>query len=611
MDQLTAHAPSDSSSPSSSPYAIDVHPNAQCLQIDLNHENRQKIATKPIHALAEFLHRHGVRQNHIIAVDSPLRPELPTLWLAAQQLHAITLFFPTDLSKAQQREAIQNADDQNHALTCIITAHPIEHLLDILPPSSAVPRLVIPLHPNATLSIENNLKNTLENNLENNLEIVPFDRIIQTPIASENNDLESQKTNPIQTAPPTANASLSSDDNAAVSPKTPTGSPIIAMTYSQGAHQPPRQIQLSASFLRAQARDIKQILALHTDSRIFFDLSSIQTITLSVLTAALSAGATFIVPTNDLAILHILQQSQSDIAFIRPHQLCALVDHIQKDIPKNHPIRAHYQKLSLKLLKLRKRHHLPLNWQKKWIEFACLNPWRERFCPKLKTVISYGNHFKTHSAECLNLLDIDVMNAFSTADAGIVHLHTFNGNGNFLPSVQHEIRNGILYVKTDDSDFIDTHDLIVQDARNGLCSLSNFSVTLDNGKIIDVSPLRQILKRLPIIDEVFIFGDNRPFLSALIYLDPHSLQSFANARKLPELPFDKLAQSPDIYAHIKAAVDLLNHSRPPLENIRKFALIPTPLDHDPVVLSPCRRARFTEIENFYKNLIHSFYDNFF
>lgn len=597
MDQFTAHASSDVSSPSSSPYAIDVHGGAQCLQFDTNQAHMQTIAPESIRALAECLYRHGVRPNHIIIVDMPLRPELPIIWLAAQQLHAVSLFFPTDFSKDQRRDAIQNADTHNHALTCIVTANP-DHLIDILPPASADTRLVIALDP-------------ILNPTDNNLEIYPFERILQTPMTTEGDDLETKNNGEINTEQGTPDFSLDSNDHASDAPLPPHDHPIIAITYSQGAHQPPRQIQLSAAFLRAQACDIQHILTLTPDSRIFFDLPSIQTITLSVLVAALSAGAAFITPTDDDAIPHILQQSQADIAFIRPHQLCSLVAHIQKDTPKNHPIRAHYQKLSLKLLKLRKRHALPLNWQKKWIEYTCLNPLREKFYPKLKTVISYGNHFKTHSAEYLNLLDIDVMNAFSTADAGIVHLHTFNGNGNFLPSVQHQIRNGILFIKTDDTDFIDTHDLVVQDERNGLCSLSNFSVTLDNGKIIDVSPLRQILKRLPIIDEVFIFGDNRPFLSALIYLAPDPLKSFATARKLPDLPFEKLAQSPDVYAHVKATVDLLNHSRPPLENIRKFALLPTPLDDDPVVLSPCRRARFTEIENFYKNLIHSFYENFF
>ena len=73
-----------------------------------------------------------------------------------------------------------------------------------------------------------------------------------------------------------------------------------------------------------------------------------------------------------------------------------------------------------------------------------------------------------------------------------------------------------------------------------------------------------------------MIGDRRPYLVALITLDPEEAPALAQALGLEEADLPSLAQNEKVRAEVQKAVDEVNSHVGRVEQIKKFAI----LDHD-------------------------------
>jgi long-chain acyl-CoA synthetase len=95
------------------------------------------------------------------------------------------------------------------------------------------------------------------------------------------------------------------------------------------------------------------------------------------------------------------------------------------------------------------------------------------------------------------------------------------------------------------------------------------------GKNISPTNLENDLKQSPLISQAVVYGDRRPYLVALVTLDPEVAEKFASEHGLPtDLP--SLAQHPDVIAAVQAVVDEVNERYARVEQIKRFVV----LDHD-------------------------------
>jgi len=74
------------------------------------------------------------------------------------------------------------------------------------------------------------------------------------------------------------------------------------------------------------------------------------------------------------------------------------------------------------------------------------------------------------------------------------------------------------------------------------------------GKNISPANLEAALKTVPLIGQACAIGDQRPFVSALVVLDPEAAQVWAKAHNLANLSLRELAENPEIVAEVEAGV---------------------------------------------------------
>src|SRR6202012_2630630 len=98
-------------------------------------------------------------------------------------------------------------------------------------------------------------------------------------------------------------------------------------------------------------------------------------------------------------------------------------------------------------------------------------------------------------------------------------------------------------------------------------------IITSSGKNIAPAGLEQLLLESEFISNVIVYGDQRPFLVALITIDPAAVHSAPVVRSTaPDI--DDLIASTGVWTLIQQAVDRANArvSRP--EQVKKFALLP-------------------------------------
>ena len=119
------------------------------------------------------------------------------------------------------------------------------------------------------------------------------------------------------------------------------------------------------------------------------------------------------------------------------------------------------------------------------------------------------------------------------------------------------------------------------------------------GKNVAPAPLEDRLRAHPLISQAVVVGDARPFIAALITLDPEAVTQWATERGLGDVPMTELAENADLRAVIQSAVDDANRSVSRAESIREFALLPEDLTIAAGELTPTLKVRRAVVEKHY------------
>jgi long-chain acyl-CoA synthetase len=94
------------------------------------------------------------------------------------------------------------------------------------------------------------------------------------------------------------------------------------------------------------------------------------------------------------------------------------------------------------------------------------------------------------------------------------------------------------------------------------------------GKNVAPAVLEDRLRSHPLISQCMVVGDNKPFIAALITIDPDAIKGWAAANKKEGASISDLAKDPTLQAVIQTAVDETNKAVSRAESIRKFTILP-------------------------------------
>ncbi|MFJ8139251.1 AMP-dependent synthetase/ligase [Streptomyces sp. NPDC096013] len=114
----------------------------------------------------------------------------------------------------------------------------------------------------------------------------------------------------------------------------------------------------------------------------------------------------------------------------------------------------------------------------------------------------------------------------------------------------------------------------------------------NGGKNVSPAVLEDRLRSRAPVGQCLVVGDNRPYVAALITLDPEALAHWLSVRGLPaDTPLADLVEDPRLRADVQKAVDHANQAVSRAESIRAFALIEGEFTEDNGLLTPSLKLR--------------------
>jgi long-chain acyl-CoA synthetase len=126
------------------------------------------------------------------------------------------------------------------------------------------------------------------------------------------------------------------------------------------------------------------------------------------------------------------------------------------------------------------------------------------------------------------------------------------------------------------------------------------------GKNITPANLEAEIKQHPLVSQCVVIGDRRPYLVALVTLDPEEAVKFAKENGLPESP-ETVAASDQVKAALDEHVETINQKFARVEQVKKIKVLPQDLSQEGGELTPTLKVKRNVVADKYENEIEALY----
>jgi long-chain acyl-CoA synthetase len=171
-------------------------------------------------------------------------------------------------------------------------------------------------------------------------------------------------------------------------------------------------------------------------------------------------------------------------------------------------------------------------------------------------------------------------------------------------------KNEAATAETFDGDWFKTGDIGSFDADGYLTITGRKKEILvtAGGKNVAPAFLEDPIRADPLIGQVVVVGDAKPFISALVTLDPEMLPMWLANNKLDTtLTLAEAAEHPAVISAVQAAIDRANERVSRAESIRKFKILPVEWTEASGHLTPKMSIKRHVIEHDFADAIESMY----
>ena len=169
------------------------------------------------------------------------------------------------------------------------------------------------------------------------------------------------------------------------------------------------------------------------------------------------------------------------------------------------------------------------------------------------------------------------------ADDGEVQVrgaNVFRGYHN-LPEKTAETFTADGWLKTGDLGSLD------EDGRLTITGRKKDIIITAGGKNVSPIPMEEEIAKCPIVEHAVVVGDGRPFIGALVTLDPEGLASWLPIIGQPaDLSLADAAALPQVREEIQPFVDRANATVSRAESVRKFVVLDTQFTQENSCLTP-------------------------
>ncbi|MFO0729238.1 MAG: long-chain fatty acid--CoA ligase [Myxococcota bacterium] len=127
------------------------------------------------------------------------------------------------------------------------------------------------------------------------------------------------------------------------------------------------------------------------------------------------------------------------------------------------------------------------------------------------------------------------------------------------------------------------------------------------GKNIAPQPIESALTRDPLIAEAVLIGDRRPYLVALLALEPAEVTALARAHQTPDDPAS-VAAIPAVKARLDRAMEGVNTELARFEQLKRWEVLPEAPTIESGLLTPTLKVKRRALEEHYRTLVDRLYE---
>lgn len=128
------------------------------------------------------------------------------------------------------------------------------------------------------------------------------------------------------------------------------------------------------------------------------------------------------------------------------------------------------------------------------------------------------------------------------------------------------------------------------------------------GKTVAPAPLEDWLRAHPLISQCLVVGDNRPFVTALVTLEPEGLAHWGQMTRKPNISREVLADDDELRGILQRAVVEANRLVSRAESIRRFRILTVDFTEESGHLTPSLKLRRAQIETDFASDIKALYE---
>ncbi|MEV5231390.1 AMP-dependent synthetase/ligase [Streptomyces pseudogriseolus] len=133
-------------------------------------------------------------------------------------------------------------------------------------------------------------------------------------------------------------------------------------------------------------------------------------------------------------------------------------------------------------------------------------------------------------------------------------------------------------------------------------------IVTSGGKNVSPSVLEDRLRSRPPVGQCLVVGDNRPFVAAVITLDPETVAHWLSVRGMPaDTPMSEVVGDPRMRADVQKAVDYANEAVSRAESIRAFTVVEGEFTEENGLLTPSLKVKRKAAQEAYAQEIAALY----
>jgi long-chain acyl-CoA synthetase len=130
------------------------------------------------------------------------------------------------------------------------------------------------------------------------------------------------------------------------------------------------------------------------------------------------------------------------------------------------------------------------------------------------------------------------------------------------------------------------------------------------GKYIAPQPIENMIRGIPLVEQVIVIGNSRKFPAALIVPAFEALRAYASSLDLDTKDFSELVRHPRIIEYFKKKVDEVTKELAPHEKIKKIALLDHEFSVESGELTPTLKVRRKFVEDKHRDVIDALYPKY-